>query len=519
LRFAEVSAVATAISDHAVAVSPAIRPLSAALACVLVCGGCGADRGTHVDAGVDSAAPMFGDASLDGTSDSFDPLARSGERYWLTELGGRGPLSVRICQSGRDDQVTRALCRSDAQIDGLKALYRALDLDHATDGVEQNLAIGTNSSGLSFKTVSVLNPRLFLVTPQDFTFPKERAVAAAFSRGEQLVEMVAVDRRDLALNFYLLSYDLPCSPKCSAEQLLSAASESAWPSWTVFTEHELEDTPFDCLSCHRPDGPGTPNRLLMRDFPLPWFHWMPTELISNSCEAADGGSRPPQATDPNLRSTFEHVHPEGYAGVSFDQTRNSSGHNLHTFVAEFSSPQEDPSRGEPFVMDSKKVLDEWRCLGRTDTWQTYRAQTLASTGVPIPFFQFDVLDAAKAAPALSDLSRYLHELPAEISVASALENLVSADAKVAVGALIEDDPDGAVLLRSACIRCHDRRAPSNSHRSAFQVETVTPGSAARAVERLQLPPDSPFVMPPVRASSLTPQARSRLLAFLRSRAP
>jgi hypothetical protein len=487
-------------------------------ACVLLGGGCRADRAKAVDERADSAAPML-DAASDETTGAFDPHASSGEGYWLTELRGRAPLSVRICQSGRDDQVTRAICRSDVHIDGLKALYRALELDHATDGVAQNLAIGTSSSGLSFKTVSVLNPRLFLLTPQDFAFPKERAVAVAFSRGEQLVEMVAVDRRDQALNFYLLNYDLPCSPKCSAEQLLSDTSESAWTTWTAFTERELEDTPFDCLSCHRPDGPGTPNRLLMRDFPLPWFHWMPSETISTPCEAADGGSRPAQAMDPHLRSTFERLHPEGYGGVALDQTRNSSGHNLHTFVATFASPRENPSRGEPFAMDSDKVVNEWRCLGRTDTWQAYRTQTTASIGLPIPFFQFDVLDSAKAAPALADLSHFLHDLPNAASVASVLEDLVSVDAKIAVGALIEDDSDGALVLRSACVRCHDHRAPSTSRRAAFQVATLTAASVARAVERLELPPESPFVMPPARASSLTPQARSHLLTFLRSRAP
>jgi hypothetical protein len=447
----------------------------------------------------------------------MDAEEQAGERYWLKRIDQHASFEDRVCSGGRRDQVTRAICDDKVSIDGLPALYQAFGLQAGqTGGGEQNLAIATASSGLSFKAVSPANPRSFLMTGQSPEFSRQRAVVVAFSRGEQLVEIAALDESAAAINFYLLSYEQGCEPRCRPDQLLLAETESNWRTWRLYTDADLEDTPFDCLSCHRPGGPGTPRRLLMRDFDIPWFQWLPEARVERACTDAQGISRPPIHANSDLRTRFLRANPEGYAGLGPQAIGNADGHNLHTFVFMFGATFLQPPLDEPFVLDSRQAFDQWRCDDRNDLWKLYRKSTLEVLGTPVPYYKYDN-SSASGTRALDNLRDYLARASAEVPAAEILEQFVDEEAKLATGALIADGPPEALLVMG-CGRCHDARAPVGSVRSKFNINEISPASARAAAARLRLAGSSPFVMPPARAGSLAKEARDHLLAFFETAA-
>jgi hypothetical protein len=126
-----------------------VRRAGLAALLALACQG-GARPGPAREAGVDERAPEGG-----------DPAELAGDGYWLTGLGWGSAQNARVCQSGRADEVIRRLCRPDVGFTSMTELQQQLGL---TSG-DQNLAIASRSSGLGFRVVSALNPRLFLNSP------------------------------------------------------------------------------------------------------------------------------------------------------------------------------------------------------------------------------------------------------------------------------------------------------------------------------------------------------------------
>jgi hypothetical protein len=500
---------------------PCDRALLASALCAgaLAVGGC-QGTGYPTEASLEDAAVRDAGREAHGPTGEDAPPQAPEEQYWLDRIRAAGSPLARICASPRNDRVTGSLCNKDVHLDGIARLYHLLDLVDAGNNSNLNLSIATASSGLSFKIVSALNPRAFVTTPFVPLFAPENAAVVAFTRGEQLVEMAAFDASTGAFNFYLLAYGQTCAGvRCRVDELLSSATESGWNGWDLFSDADLEDTPLDCLSCHRPEGPGTAKHLLMRDFAAPWFQWMPA-VEAQDCIGPVTSGGPPLHENPNLRATFESVHQtDGYAGFTIAQTRPSNGHNLHSFIGMFGFPFLPEPLKEPHLMDSQGVLDQWRCSDRQDIWRAYRAQTLEISGFPIPYYKFDILDPQRAAPALRDYGAYLRSFPEGASTFDVLGALVAPEAKEAVGATIADANDPRQILTTACTRCHDHRAPPGSVRAKFNLDAIAPDAAARAVERLTLPSRSPFVMPPARAPGLSDGAKAKLIAYLRGLAP
>jgi hypothetical protein len=454
--------------------------------------------------GMDAAPADITPDADPGVLPSADP-----DGYWLDRIGVGAEQLRRLCARQRGDLVSRRLCRAGVQVTGLKALYRALELEPGS----QNVSIATNSSGLSQRTVSAINPRAFLSVPIQGALDRDQMLVVAFSRGEQLVELVAFDAGAGQLNFYLLRYRQKCNEiRCALDDVLSERTELDWSEWTLYDQTDLQDTPLDCLSCHQPDGPGGTRRLLMRDFDEPWFHWLPFTAEQSNC--IDGASeRPPRHLAPDLRANFERSHPAGYAGLDLTDTRSSDGHNLHTLVALFGGPPAVPAQDEPFVMDSRAIVDEWRCSERHDRWDRYRAMLLETRGLPVPYYRFDVLDRGKAEAALSDYPAFL-QANRDRPAFEVLSGLLSGDSEHAIGARSSADAPAEAILRQACVRCHDGRAPAGSRRARFNVESIDPMAANVALTRILLPESSPHVMPPRRSTTLSAGARDKLSSYL-----
>src|SRR5262245_12818635 len=239
------------------------------------------------------AAPLIAAAAA-GCGD--DRPARGGfavspgnvERAWLGRVG-TGPAQTAVaCGRGAGDPVARALCQSPAPpLSGLTDLYAALGFSPGSGGPA---AVATHSLGLSARTVSALNPRI-VVFPRYSPLDENAIAAVAFSRGEPFVEMVGYDPAANDFNFYLLAFEPGCRDgACAPADLLTERLEGGWTGWTLYADADLEDTPLDCTSCHRPDGSGTRRRLLMRQFDGPWMHWGDFRGVSSpiGCADADG---------------------------------------------------------------------------------------------------------------------------------------------------------------------------------------------------------------------------------------
>ena len=131
-------------------------------------------------------------------------------------------LPARVCARGADDRVAQALCASPpAAISSLEDLYGALQLASPD---KRRLAATTHSLSLSGRTVSGANPRVVVLADNSVPggLPYEGVVATAFARGEQQVELVALDPATYEYNFYLLRFVQRCNAsRCTSEPLLT----------------------------------------------------------------------------------------------------------------------------------------------------------------------------------------------------------------------------------------------------------------------------------------------------------
>ncbi|HKY36531.1 MAG TPA: hypothetical protein VJN18_11365 [Polyangiaceae bacterium] len=429
------------------------------------------------------------------------PPPTSPDRYWLNTVGWGQAQNERLCARGYGDFVARQLCDpAVAKPRSLEELYDVLQLPR--EPPFGTLALGASSSGLSFRTVSTLVPRLFRMTFVEGLPDPAHFLVTAFARGEQQVELLAYDAAQNRIALYLLAFEQACNAeRCTPDDLLTERVERDWLGFTLYEADDLKDTPLDCLSCHAPEGPTGSRTMLMRDMPSPWFHWFTEE------RAYCGDDVPPLHQLPDLHDGFERAHAGElrYGALDHPALRFSSGHHLQAAVTLFPDYSTGARLGssEPFIMPSYNVVDEWTCQGSTAAWQQYRSAVLLARGFPIPEYHLDRLDPVLGAAATQGFSAWLQTRSADdpFDVAA---GLIPEDIQRAVGARPDADMTAEAMLKMMCSRCHDQHVPEGSGRSLFRFDAITSESAKRAMARLQLPADSPEIMPPRRSGSLSP---------------
>jgi hypothetical protein len=493
--------------------------LAVALFAGVAPGGCGDDRGRPVGFAVSP-----GDV----------------ERVWLDRVGTGPPQTAAVCGRGAADPVARALCESPAPaLGGLADLYRALGLGPGGDRILT--AVTTHSLGLSARTVSALNPRTIVFrhySPLD----ENNIVAVAFSRGEPFVEMVGYDPTANDFNFYLLAFEPACKGAgCTPADLLTERIETGWNGWTLYAERDLEDTPLDCTSCHRPDGPAAPRRLLMRQVDGPWMHWgdfrgvsSPTACIDETGAttlvegeiAADGADLLRQVDGPLGR----------HGGVPVaDLIAAQSGYDLSSFlfyaagladgIGDVPCLPPDCPFSEPHPFPSQEVLCDRLRQGRADgqggAWDRYRGQLLAR-GLPAPYFDPDILDPSLRATVAGDFGAFVTTPPPGGEGGDAFtktSGLIGPDVARAIGFLPDDGDSAGVILQKMCVRCHGAATDGRLARSRFNAAALDRLDAATAetiLERISLPRTSPARMPPLRAGELPGWAIDRVTQLLRA---
>jgi hypothetical protein len=466
------------------------------------------------------------------TSESEAPSTSnvSAEDVWLTAIG-TGPEQLRrLCDRGATDRVATVLCNeSSNHIASLQDLYRALRLDQPE---KRKLATTTHSLGLSARIVSAANPRTIVFadsTAKDgHFFQPEEAVALGFNRGEQMVELVALDPANYEYNFYLLRFTQTCNDtRCTAEDLLSERVESGWRNWSLYSDRDLVDTPLDCLSCHLPFGAGTRKILQMRQVIDPWMHW---------ADFRGGDERmcpqpPPEGVTPQVVVTSDGLdllqaleQPSGtYAGVPVaDLQAASSGSNLTTFLIDAenlirytSGVPEYPYEQENFY--TREVVCERFYTGTSPTWDLDRKKSVAR-GLPEPYYAPDILSADSRAALAAGRTAFLKDKPESAFEVAA--SLIAPEAASAIGFVPRPQDTAPEILSGLCVRCHAHDTDPSLRRAGFDAQTldsVDPATFAAVRGRLTLPKTAPAVMPPHRVGELPDWAITRVLDYLSDR--
>jgi hypothetical protein len=464
-----------------------------------------------------------------GTSADREPATDpSPEQVWLERVGSGQAQTARVCAKGARDRVAQALCASPAPgISGLQELYGALRLGLPD---ERRLAATTHSLSLSGRSVSAANPRVVVVANNSVVggLSYEGVVATAFARGEQLVELVALDPVTYEYNFYLLRFAQACNAsRCSPEDLLSERVETGWTDWTLYVDSDLEDTPFDCLSCHRPFGGDTHKLLLMRQDLDPWMHWSDFRVFDeNLCPTS-----PPEGVAPKVIATSDGVDlvaqlagAQGkYAGIPVDELlATKSGDVLSDFLVDAENLIADsPLPPHPYAqlsLRTRETLCERFYTGQSPSWEADRL-TSRARGLPFPFYGPDVLDPAARSALLSDPANFWARRPKDDPF-DLLAGMLSADVPTAVGFAPRESDTAQEILQGMCGRCHAGDANPALLRSRFNAEatdSVAPQTFHEVRARLALPPTSPDAMPPRRAGSLPGWAVERVLDYLAAR--
>lgn len=451
--------------------------------------------------------------------------SRSADDAWLVGIGTGPEQTAKVCARERSDRVTSALCGEASSIRGLVELYAALGLGAPA---ERDVAATTHSLGLAARAVSAAIPRVFVFRSDETPLPWERFAVAAFSRGEQLVELVALDPNTLDYDFYLLRFEQACNlTGCTPEELLTERVESGWSGWTLYAESDLEDTPFDCVSCHRPFGPGTPKQLLMRQTASPWLHWgdFHGAYESRLCPAPQWPAPGPWIPGEGLELLLELEGSEGrYGGIPVRELIQApSGERFALFLTD----AENTLRGSRVPADypyaqldfaSTEALCERLATGASPTWERQRAESLAR-GLPVPYYAEDLLDPRQRRELAADRLGFLADRETEAGLDVAM-SLLRAEIAPAVGFVPREEDTAAEILHQLCVRCHASNTPSYLLRGRFDAErldTMGPDVACEVRRRIALPRTAPDRMPPQRAAELPGWAIERILAYLEER--
>lgn len=461
------------------------------------------------------------------------------ESIWLNRIGVGETQTAAACSQGAADPVARALCQSPRPaLTGLADLYRVLEITPGTDG---DVAVTTHSLGLSARTVSAVNPRTIAFRKYSQLTPTDTS-AVAFSRGQPLTELMGYDPVANAFRFYLLAFRPSCAHgTCSASDLLSERIESDWLDWTLYTERDLEDTPLNCTSCHRPDGAQSPSRMLMRQIESPWLHWGDFRGVKPPTSCPDGSGNDAwvegqiEADGADLLRLLNG--PDGRHGAIPVENliAAASGYDLSSFLFYAAGYADGPGDvpclppncpfSEPHPFPASEVLCDRLQRGRADVpggaWSVYRAQVLAR-GFPVPYFDPDVLDAALRSKVATDFGDFLTSPPTAAGAGDAftlLSGLVSEDVTRAVGFLPDPDDSASVILTKMCVRCHSDSVdpalgPRRSKFNALALDRLDATQARKIIERIRLPRTSPELMPPLLAGELPDWARERVEEFL-----
>jgi mono/diheme cytochrome c family protein len=437
-----------------------------------------------------------------------------------------GDVQLRaLCERGRRDAVIAAFCGPEPpRIESLADVQRLLSLTPVADdnGPAASLALTGHSSALFGRGVSALNPRAVFVE-----FPEDRAdgnfASLAFARGEQVVEIAAQppdndDGNPSAPTFYLLRYTQACSGDndgdgrtdegedpdgCEPADVLTDRTERDWTGWSLYDDGDLENTVFDCLHCHQPDGPTTRRIFRQQELQNPWTHWM----------AGFSQSRV-------LFDDYRLVHDDdAIAGIPATRFGASNPILVQNLVERTGSTQENlfPSpviEAEVEASAPAQPADN-AVVGESPTWRALFERARRGEVIPPPFHDIKITDPDRVVA----LARGWR---AAVDVADAdvpdLRTAMRVEAEHGTFVRAWPGQSARELLVQMCAQCHNGRsdpALSKSNFNVFRLDELTNEQRDTIVDRLRRPPEDRYRMPPTFLRELTDDEIDAVEGFLR----
>jgi hypothetical protein len=284
----------------------------------------------------------------------------------------------------------------------------------------------------------------------------------------------------------------------------------------------------------------------MRQFAPEWLHWGHGPEVAPNFGCPGGGPRivlsPVPRADathliPNLGAMFSQAHAgeTHYAGIPIDTIiTQRSGFRISFGVRRvraaimsrdgFPQGAENTESkfaiGEPHPFDTFRTFMDQYCPSATlTTWNNYRKNVLLDRGMPVPYYQFDVIDTEAGAKARADYAGFLRDAKTSDAL-DILSPLMSEDVATAVGFLPSADSDAPTILRQMCGRCHTGTENSSSRRARFDarnLDKLLPETKEAVMRRVQLPERHPELMPPRRSGHLPTWAIKRIKEYFASR--
>ena len=432
----------------------------------------------------------------------------------------------RLCAHDGDDMIRDLYCAAEpARIESLIDLQKALFIEQSRLTGVNGLSITGHSTSLGARSISSINPRLVAVRIEHPLFdahdnpvapgsqgrltPALEPVSIAFSRGEQLVELMLRDRVDHELRFYLLSFRNACNDSdagCKPGDLLTPEVEQGWTATDVYDEQDLQNTVLDCAPCHQTHGPGTPKFLRMQELRTPWTHWFGLtpggQALFADYWAAKGD--------------------EMLFGLSADHLMRANPVSLN-LQAVYGGPNEQPN---PF--DSETIEAEVRASaagqpednsvpGESETWLAGYEAARRGEAITFPYHDVKITDPDKLARMTEVYQAYRAGELDRADLPDIRDVLPDDQERLAkMGFATLPGATGEQVLLEACSMCHNERLDQSLSRARFRADLkgLSRAQKDRAIERLRLPATDLHAMPPARLRILTLEARQRAIEAL-----
>jgi len=366
-----------------------------------------------------------------------------------------------------------------------------------------------HSTALAGQLVSPLNPRAILLG---------LGTALAFQRGVQQVEIASLSRARKEFNFYLLRFERACGDEhsgCGNAELYTQRIENDWTALRVQDAEELENTPEDCLPCHKRGRETT--TLLMREFERPWTHFFEPYDPSDPERAPVARRELPGVQGADLMRDYREArNDEPYANVDVTTFPEATPSVLQTATG----------RLQPLFFDAEKILAE-RYPARdaepqgSPTWERAYEAFKRGEQLALPYLETRATDPEKQAR-LADAYRRHAQGELDDAELPDLADIFPDDPKLRarIGLATEPDATPAEALIQACGACHNDVLNQSLTRARFNIDISRMPQAELdlAIERIERGRHEAGAMPPPAARQLHPEAQAKLVAWLRSEA-
>jgi len=395
----------------------------------------------------------------------------------------------------RNDLINDVFCTQPApSINSLGDLQTQLKLN-----VDRNVTpdyipftLLTHSTSLIARSVSTINPRAIFFSGR-FMGPTQEVIAMGFARGEQFVELFTMDRTNGELFFYLLVFEQECNVnnQCGNSDLLTRNVELNWTNYTIYSQTDLQNTVFDCLHCHQPEGPGTKAIPRMQEINEPWTHYI--------AQWTEGG----QTLLEDF--TLAHKSSEYYANIPLTMVNTSDPFLLEMFIAAIMerpftaapAPTPAPPPGtlptpvpppplpwgigtQPNQFDSFNIEHEVQASnplqpvinippGKSATWEVIYEAGVRGEFIPVPYHDVKVTDALKLKSMGDKLDQYINGLLPAVDLPD-IRQVFLDEASRDMGFQVKAGLDGAAIITEACAQCHNSKLDQTISRARFNID-------------------------------------------------